>query len=103
MALVSKQRKGVSLQRQCELLDLSRSSFYYEPVPETTENLEVMKRIDRLHLEHPYYGVLRVTAELWTAECPVNEKRIRRLMRKMGIETLYPKPNLSKSCKWNQR
>ena len=91
----------ISLLRQCELLDLSRSSYYYEPVPETEQNLALMRCIDELHLEHPYYGVLRMRAELSTDEVPLNEKRIRRLMRKMGIETLYCKPNLSKPCPWN--
>lgn len=91
----------ISIFRQCELLDLPRSSYYYEPVPDTEQNLALMRCIDELHLNHPYYGVLRMQAELTTDEVPLNEKRIRRLMRKMGIETLYRKPNLSKPCPWN--
>jgi putative transposase len=103
MALIDKNMDGLSIGRQCELLTLSRSSYYYQPSQETAENLLLMRKIDELHMEHPYYGVLRIQAELTTVEDPLNEKRIRRLMRKMGIETLYPKPNTSKPCLWNKR
>jgi putative transposase len=103
MGLIDKNMDGLSVGRQCELLTLSRSSYYYQPSQETAENLRLMRAIDELHMEHPYYGVLRMQAELTTAENPLNEKRIRRLMRKMGIEALYPKPNTSKPCPWNKR
>jgi putative transposase len=103
MALIDKNMDGLSIGRQCELLTLSRSSYYYQPSQETAENLLLMRKIDELHMEHPYYGVLRMQAELTTVEDPLNEKRIRRLMRKMGIETLYAKPNTSKPCLWNKR
>ena len=101
VALVNKDMEDISLMRQCELLELPRSSYYYEPVPESAQNLGLMRLIDELHLEHPYYGVLRIREELSTAEVPLNEKRIRRLMRLMGIETLYCRPNLSKPCPWS--
>lgn len=90
--------KAIAIIRQCELLDLPRSSYYYEPEPQTAQNLGLMRRMDELHLNHPYYGVLRMQAELTSEQAPINEKRIRRLMRKMGIEALYRKPNLSKPC-----
>lgn len=89
---------SIPVMRQCELLDLPRSCYYYEPEPETIQNLDLMRRMDELHLNHPYYGVLRMQAELSSEQMPINEKRIRRLMRKMGIEALYRKPNLSKPC-----
>lgn len=98
MALINKDMKRIPVMRQCELLDLPRSSYYYEPQPETIQNLDLMRRMDELHLNHPYYGVLRMQAELTSEQSPINEKRIRRLMRKMGIEALYRKPNLSKPC-----
>ena len=101
--MIAKTSSNISIIKQCELLSIPRSSWYYEPCLETEENLLLMKQIDRLHLEHPYYGVLRVQAELSTAEKPLNQKRVRRLMRKMGIEALYPKPNTSKPCKWNEQ
>jgi putative transposase len=93
--------KSISMSRQCELLGLPRSSYYYEPVGVSEQNLELMRRIDELHLEHPYMGVLKLRSELSTPEVPVNEKRIRRLMRLMGIEALYQKPNLSKPCPYS--
>lgn len=98
MALINKDMKRIPVMRQCELLDLPRSSYYYEPEPETIQNLDLMRRMDELHLNHPYYGVLRMQAELTSEQSPINEKRIRRLMRKMGIEAMYRKPNLSKPC-----
>jgi putative transposase len=103
MALVNKRNKGLSIHRQCELLDLPRSSYYYKPAQETEQNVNLMRQIDELHLEHPYYGVLRMRAQLSTEQYAINEKRIRRLMRKMGIEAIYPKRNLSKPCKWHLR
>jgi putative transposase len=103
MALIDKEMRNLSIGRQCELLALPRSSYYYQPAQETAENLLLMRTIDELHLNHPYYGVLRMQAELSTEENPINKKRIRRLMRKMGIETLYTKPNTSKPCPWNKR
>jgi len=86
----------LSIHRQCELLDLPRSCYYYEPVPETAVNLALMRQLDELHLDHPYYGVRRMQTELSTDDVPVNIKRIRRLMHLMGMETLYRRPNLSK-------
>src|SRR5690606_29023086 len=67
--------------------------------PESMQNLSLMRQIDELHLKHPYYGVLRMRAALSSPELPLSAKRVRRLMRKMGLEAVYPKPNLSKPCK----
>ena len=86
----------LSLRRQCELVGLSRSGFYYEPVPERAENLALMRRLDELHLERPVYGSRRLTARLQRDGLGVNRKRVQRLMRVMGITTLYPKRNLSR-------
>lgn len=86
--------------RQCELLGLSRSGYYYEPVVCSARELAIMRALDELHLEHPYFGYRRLTSHLDTClSCdylPVNEKMVRRLLQIMDIETLYPKPNLSK-------
>ncbi len=82
-----------SMRRQCELLDLCRSSIYYDPIPESEENLLLMKEIDRLHLEYPFYGKRRMTAVLRKADWGINVKRVRRLMLLLGIEAFYPKPN----------
>jgi putative transposase len=81
--------------RQCELLELPRSTFYHLPKPVTDEELELMRRIDRCHLKHPYYGSRRIRDWLEDEGHRVNRKRVQRLMRTMGLAALYPKRNLS--------
>jgi len=83
------------VRHQCELLELCRSSYYYECCPETEENLALMRRLDQLHLEHPVYGSRRLTALLRRAGQWVNRKRVIRLLQVMGIEAIYPKGHLS--------
>ncbi len=92
-----------TISRQLALLGIPRSSYYYrlKPTPETELNLSLMRKIDELHLKYPFYGVLKMRAELTTPEQPINEKRVRRLMRTMGIQMLYRRPNLSKPCPWS--
>jgi putative transposase len=85
----------LSQQRQCELVGISRSGFYYEPVPESPENLGLMRRLDELHLEHATYGSRRLAAMLRREGLEVNRKRVRRLLEVMGVEVSYPKRNLS--------
>jgi putative transposase len=82
--------------RQCELVGLSRSSYYYEPAAETTENLALMRLIDREYTRHPFLGSRRLTTYLCGLGHAVNRKRVRRLMAVMGLEAVYPKPRLSK-------
>ena len=84
-----------SIREQCELLDISRASYYYEPCPETEQNLALMRRLDELHLQHPVYGSRRLTVLLARAGYPVNRKRVVRLLRRMGLEALYPRRALS--------
>lgn len=81
--------------RQCKLLDLPRSTFYHAPKPVSEEDLELMRRIDRCHLAHPYYGSRRIRDWLEDEGYPINRKRVQRLMRAMGLAALYPKRNLS--------
>lgn len=85
----------ISVARQCELLGLPRSSFYYEARPESGYNLALMGLIDEQYLGTPFYGVPRMTAWLRAQGHAVNPKRVRRLMRKMGLEAIYPKRRLS--------
>jgi putative transposase len=85
--------------RQCELLGLSRSSFYYEPATETQENLDLMRLIDQEYTRCPFYGSRRWTVWLSGQGYQVNRKRVRRLMRLMGIEAIYPRPKLSASAR----
>ena len=85
----------LSLQRQCELVGISRSGFYYEPVPESEANLALMRRLDELHLEHPVYGSRRLTVLLQREGREVNRKRVARLLALMGVEAIYPRRHLS--------
>lgn len=82
----------LSVRRQCELLGLNRSTLYYRGVGETQENLELMRLIDEQYLRRPYYGSRRMAQWLVRQGKEVNRKRVQRLMRKMGLEAIYPKP-----------
>ncbi len=92
-----KTRSQLSIVQQCKLMSVNRSSLYIKPKGESESNLKLMQMIDKHHLAHPYKGVLQMQDYLrqMTTE-PYNVKRIRRLMRKMCIYPIYPKPNLSK-------
>ena len=82
--------------RQCELLDLARSTYYYTPEPVSDEELELMKLIDQCYLELPFYGTRRIKDWLLDRHgLTVNRKRIQRLRRLLAIETLYPKRTLA--------
>lgn len=81
--------------RQCRLLGLSRSGYYYQPIGESPLNLQLMNLIDEQYTRMPYYGIEKMTAWLIRQGYEVNVKRVRRLMRKMGLEAIYPKPHLS--------
>ena len=85
----------LSVRRQCALLGLNRSSLYYELVPETAENLRLMRRIDEQYTAHPFYGSRKMTRWLVQEGEAVNRKRVQRLMQLMGLEAIYPKPRLS--------
>lgn len=87
---------GMSIRKQCELLEVSRSSLYYSPKGESNENLEIMKLMDDYFLDHPTYGVLQMQDFLKDQGYEVNHKRVRRLLRKMNIMAIYPQKNLSK-------
>lgn len=93
---VSKHPK-LSIRRQCTLLGLHRSGLAYTPATESEENLTLMRWLDEQYTRCPYYGSRRMTALLKREGQEVNRKRIQRLMRKMGLEALYPKPNLSRA------
>ncbi len=85
---------------QCALLGLARSSYYYAPVEADSSNLIIMRGIDELHTDYPFYGYRRIAANLDSVlsskHLPVNGKKVRRLMQDMGILTIYPKENLSR-------
>ena len=83
------------MRHQCELLDLCRSSYYYQCAPETEENLALMRRLDELHLTQPVYGSRKLTVLLRQEGLAVNRKRVVRLLRVMGIEAIYAQPRTS--------
>jgi putative transposase len=85
----------LSIRKQCELLGISRSAYYYEPCPETAENLALMRRLDELHLERPVYGSRRLTVLLQRGGWAVNRKRVVRLLQLMGVQAVYPRRSLS--------
>jgi putative transposase len=89
----------IPITRQCELLSLPRSSFYYKCVPVSDVTLRLMELIDRQYTQMPFYGVPRMTAWLTRQGYTVNRKRIARLMRKMGLQGITPKKRLSRPNK----
>lgn len=95
-ALIEPDHPSIPVSRQCRLLGISRSGYYYQPHGESQENIRLMHRIDEIFTKYPFYGVKKMTAHLRRQGHPVNVKRIRRLMRKMGLEAIYPKPKLSR-------
>jgi len=85
----------LSVERQCELVGLARSTFYYASVRDATEDLALMRLLDEEYTRHPFYGVRRMRHWLQDQGWPVGLKRVRRLLRVMGLEAVYPKPRLS--------
>src|ERR1700685_50046 len=85
----------LSVSQQCELLGLSRSSYYYEPATESVANLALMALIDKEYTAHPFLGSRGLRSWLRREGHKVNRKRVQRLMRLMGLEAVYPKPHLS--------
>jgi len=95
MSYVTENEK-ISIRRQCELLEICRSSVYYKTGEESEETLKLMRLMDEHYLDHPTYGVLQMQDFLFLCGFIANHKRVRRLLRKMGLMAIYPKRNLSK-------
>ena len=93
--LIEPEHPQLSRARQCQLLGLSRASLYYQPRGESEENLHLMRLLDEQYTRTPFYGVCKMTAWLREEGYPVNQKRIRRLLRLMGLEAIYQRPKLS--------
>ena len=101
-AMVERPGEGVSVRRQCELLNVARSGVYRPKPVMAAEDLALMRRIDELHLELPFYGSRRMTFQLNEEDRGVNRKRVQRLMRVMGIEALVPRPGTSQAAPGNK-
>ena len=97
-AMVERPGKDLSVRRQCTLLNLARSGVYRPERVPAADDLALMRRIDELHLELPFYGSRRMMFELNKEGRGVNRKRVQRLMRVMGIEALVPRPGTSKAA-----
>ena len=87
----------LSITRQCQLLGLARATWYYQPRGESERNLRLLNLLDEQYTRTPFYGVPRMTAWLATQGERVNEKRVRRLLRLLGLTAMYPKPRLSQA------
>ncbi len=83
------------MSRQCEVLSIGRSSFYYTPKGESAENLALMRRIDELFLKYPFYGSRQMVRQLRREGVRIGRHRVRRLMRLMGLEAIYQAPRTS--------
>jgi putative transposase len=94
-ATIQRAHPDLSLSRQCEVLAMSRSSYYYTPKGESAENLELMRRIDELFLKYPFYGSRQMVRQLQREGVYVGRHRVRRLMRLMGLEAIYQAPRTS--------
>ncbi len=94
-AMIETSHDHLSVARQCELLGLSRSSFYYRPLEADPFRLEIMHAIDRIYTQYPFYGVRRIQQALRREGYAVNHKRVHRLMQVMGLQAIYPRRSLS--------
>ena len=99
--MIESNNKLINISRQCELIGLPRSSYYRESEigVDSDENMMLMKLIDEEYMRHPFYGSRKLCVFLRQLGCSVNRKRIQRLMRRMGIASIAPKPNTSKKDK----
>jgi putative transposase len=101
-ARVERPAEDLSVRRQCQLLNVARSGVYRPQPQPCADDLALMRRIDELYLEKPFYGSRRMTFELNEEGRGVNRKRVQRLMRLMGLEALVPRPGTSKAAPGNK-
>ncbi len=94
-AMIRRDRPDLSLSRQCEILAISRSSFYYTPKGESPSSLALMRRLDELFLKYPFYGSRQMVRQLRREGLYVGRHRVRRLMRLMGLSAIYQAPRTS--------
>jgi putative transposase len=96
LAMIARPHPQFSITAQCVLLKVPRSTLYYQPQPVSDDDLALMRRIDEIYMKWPFYGSRRMVAQLRGEGYDVNRKRVQRLMRLMGIETIYQRPNTSR-------
>jgi len=101
--MIEMQHPELSIRRQCELVGLSRATFYREPTGESVQNLELMRLIDRQFTSTPFYGYRRMTVHLQEHGYAVNPKRVARLMQQMGLQAVFPRPHTSQPAAQHKR
>lgn len=101
-SLIEPKHPRLSIEAQCKALGLPKSSYYYSPIGETRENLQLMQRMEDLHYEYPAYGYRKAHAHLRREGAKVNEKKIERLWRALGFRSILPRPSLSKPSKFHE-
>jgi len=89
-SIIDRDDDALPVSRQCSLLSLHRSGFYYKPCSESSENLDIMRFLDEQYFQTPFYGLERLLVLLALKGYRINHKRLRRLMRLVGWQTLYP-------------
>jgi putative transposase len=94
--MIDRNNPTTSVRRQCALLSLNRSSLYYDPRPASDLNERLMRRLDELYTAHPFLGYRKLTRLLQREGHAVNGKRVLRLLRRLGLQAIYPKPDTSK-------
>lgn len=94
--IIEPRHREISIRRQCELLNLTRSNIYYEPVEVSEEILRIMGRIDEIFTESPFYGSRRIREGLEREGFIIGRERVQTLMQQMGLRAIYPRMNLSK-------
>jgi len=99
LKMIESDHLSISISTQCDLLMISRSSFYYKPICESEENLKIMRLLDEQYFKTPFYGVLRLTEDLKKKGYFVNKKRVKRLMRLINWQTIYREPRTTVSNK----
>lgn len=93
--LIEPNNENIPIIRQCGLVGISRSGYYYEPKPISPETIDLMNRIDKIYTDKPFYGYPKITEQLHRDGLAVNHKRVANLMQIMGIQAIYPKKNTS--------
>lgn len=96
MGQVEREERDLPLSIQADLLGISRSSLYYQPRPVSEEEMTIKHRIDELYTDYPFYGSRKMVAQLQREGMEVNRKAVQRHMREMGIQAIFPGPNLSR-------
>ena len=92
---INSEHTRLSVRRQCQLMGLAPASYYYQAEPESVENQLYLRLLDQEYTDHPFYGVRKMTVWLQQQGFAVGPKRVRRLLRSMGLMAVYPKPRLS--------